>query len=95
MCIPIKEPAGSASSTIGAEDGFSFKKERMMRTCFFQEGKDDEDMTSMHMTKHGEWHEDEGDLQGFPSREEGPKLIRFESPSWRPKTTLAFDLHTA
>ena len=54
---------------------------------FFQEGEDDEDMTSMHTAKHGEWHEDEGDQQGFPSREEGPKLIRFESPRWRPKTT--------
>ena len=52
---------------------------------FFQEREDDEDMTSMHMGKYGEWHEDEGDLQGFPSREEGPKLIRFESPRWRPK----------
>ena len=47
----------------------------------------DKDMTSMHTVKHGEWHEDEGDQQGFPSREEGPKLIRFESPRWRPKTT--------
>ena len=47
---------------------------------FFQVGEDDEDMTSMHMAKHNEWHEDEGDLQGFPSREEGPKFIRFESP---------------
>ena len=54
---------------------------------FFQEGEDDEDMTSMHMAKHGEWREDEGDLQGFPSRVEGPKLIWFESPRWRPKTT--------
>ena len=42
-------------------------------------------MTSMHMGKYGEWHEDEGDLQGCSSREEGPKLIRFESPRWRPK----------
>ena len=50
-------------------------------------GARDEDMTSMHMTKHGEWCEDEGDLQGFSSREEGPKLIQFESPRWRPKTT--------
>ena len=41
----------------------------------------------MHMAKHGELREDEGDLQGFPSRVEGPKLIRFESPRWRPKTT--------
>ena len=39
----------------------------------------------MHTTKHGEWHEDEGDQQGFPSQEDGPKLIRFESPRWRPK----------
>ena len=75
MCIPIKGPAGSASSTIGAEDGFFFKKERMMRTCFFQEGEDDEDMTSMHMAKHGEWCEDERNQQGFPIRVEGPKLI--------------------
>ena len=48
----------------------------------------DEDMTSMYTAKHGEWREDEGDQQGFPSQEEGPKLIRFESPRWRPKTTL-------
>ena len=39
----------------------------------------------MHMVKHGEWHDDEGDLQDFPSREEGSKLIRFESLKWRPK----------
>ena len=39
----------------------------------------------MHMVKHGECHDDEGDLQDFPSRVEGPKLIRFESPRWRPK----------
>ena len=53
---------------------------------FFQEGEDDEYMTSMHMGKYGEWHKDEGDLQGFPRREEGPNLIRFQSPRWRPKT---------
>ena len=47
----------------------------------------DEDMTIMHMAKHGDRSEDEGDLEGFPSRVEGPKLIRFESPRWRPKTT--------
>ena len=34
----------------------------------------DEDMTSMHMAKHGKWHEDEGDLQDFPSRVEGQTL---------------------
>jgi len=39
----------------------------------------------MHMGKYGEWHEDEEDLQDFPSREEGPKLIRFEFPRWRTK----------
>ena len=48
-------------------------------------GARDEDMTSMHMTKHDKWCEDEGDLQGFPTRVEGPKLIRFEYPRWRPK----------
>ena len=42
-------------------------------------------MTSMHMAKHCEWRDDEGDLQGFPTRVEGPKLIRFEYPRWRPK----------
>ena len=47
----------------------------------------DKDMTSMHMAKHGEWREDERDVQGFPSRVEDPKLIRFESQRWRPKTT--------
>ena len=44
-------------------------------------------MTSIHIAKYGEWREDEGDLQGFPSIVEGPKLIRFEFPRWRPKTT--------
>ena len=31
------------------------------RTVCCKEGEDNEDMTNMHMTKHGEWHEDEGD----------------------------------
>ena len=44
-------------------------------------------MTSMHTDKHGDRREDKGDQQGFSSREEGPKFIRFESPRWRPKTT--------
>ena len=39
----------------------------------------------MHMAKHGEWREDEGDQEGFPRQEDGPKLIRFESPRWTPK----------
>ena len=47
----------------------------------------DEDMTCMRTAILGDWHGDEGGQQGFPSREGGPKLIRFESPSWRPKTT--------
>ena len=33
----------------------------------------DEDMTSMHMVKYGEWHEDEGDLQGFSKSSRRPK----------------------
>ena len=37
------------------------------RTVCCQEGEDDEDMTSMHTAKHGEWREDERDQQGFPS----------------------------
>jgi hypothetical protein len=48
---------------------------------------DVENKTSMHTAKHGEWCEDEGDQQGFSSREEDTKLIRFESSRWRPKTT--------
>ena len=63
----------------------SFEYNRCRGWLFFQEGEDDEDITSMQMAKHGEWHEDERDLQGFPSRVEDPKLIRFESPRWRPK----------
>ena len=33
----------------------------------------DEDMTSMHMVKYGEWYEDEGDLQGFSKSSRRPK----------------------
>jgi hypothetical protein len=46
----------------------------------------DEDMASMHMTMLGESHEGQRDQQGHPNREGGPKLIRFESPRWRPKS---------
>ena len=46
-------------------------------THYLLEVKSDEDMTSMHTAKHGEWCEDEGYQQDFSSREEGPKLIRF------------------
>ena len=57
------------------------------RTAFRQEGEDDEDMTSMDTVIVGEWH---GVLQGHlgcPNQEGGTRLIRFESPKWRPKET--------
>ena len=54
------------------------------RTAFRQEGEDDEDMTPMHMIMFDAWY---GGLQGCPSQEGGPRLIRFESPRWRPKAT--------
>jgi hypothetical protein len=57
------------------------------RTAFHQEGEDDEDMASTHMTILGELHGGQGDQQGHPNREGGPKLIRFESPRWRPKSS--------
>jgi hypothetical protein len=41
----------------------------------------------MHMTMLGESHEGQRDQQGHPNREGGPKLIRFESPRWRPKSS--------
>ena len=47
----------------------------------------DEDMTSIHMTMLGEPYGDQGDQRGCPKREGGPKLIRFESPRWRPKSS--------
>ena len=52
---------------------------------FYQEGEDDEDMTPMLMSMCGAWIGEEGVQQGFPSQEGGPRLIRFESPRWRPK----------
>jgi hypothetical protein len=45
----------------------------------------DEDMTLMHTTTIGAWNGVEEVQQGFPSQEGGPRLIRFESPRWRPK----------
>jgi hypothetical protein len=57
------------------------------RTTFHQEGEDNEDMASMHMTMLGESHEGQRDQQGHPNRGGGPKLIRFESPRWRPKSS--------
>jgi hypothetical protein len=47
----------------------------------------DEDMASTHMTMLGELHGGQGDQQGHPNREEGQKLIRFESPRWRRKSS--------
>jgi hypothetical protein len=45
----------------------------------------DEEMTPMHMTMIGAWNGVEEVQKGFPSQEGGPRLIRFESPRWRPK----------
>ena len=47
----------------------------------------DEDMTSIHMTMLGEPYGDQGDQRGCPKQDGGPKLIRFESPMWRPKSS--------
>jgi hypothetical protein len=47
----------------------------------------DEDMASMHMTMLGESYEGQRDQQGHPNQEGGPKLIRFESPRSRPKSS--------
>ena len=47
----------------------------------------DEDMTPMLMSMRGARNGEEGVQQGFPSQEGGPRLIRFESPRWRPKAT--------
>ena len=47
----------------------------------------DKDMTPMHMIMFGAWDGGEGGQQGCPSQEGGPRLIRFESPRWRPKAT--------
>ena len=57
------------------------------RTTFRQEREDDEDMTSIHMTMLGEPYGDQGDQRGCPKQEGGPKLIQFESPRWRPKSS--------
>ena len=66
-----------------------FQAQSTPRMVFRQEGKDDEDMTSMHMTMLGESHGGQGDKQEHPNREGGPKLIRFDSPRWRPKSSLS------
>ena len=66
-----------------------FQAQSTPRTTFLQEGGDDEDMSSMGTTTLGEWHRDPRDQHGFPNRDGGPKLIRFESPRWRPKSSLS------
>jgi hypothetical protein len=45
----------------------------------------DEDMTLMHTTMIAAWNGVEEVQQGFPSQQGRPRLIRFESPRWRPK----------
>jgi hypothetical protein len=39
----------------------------------------------MHTSIIGAWNVVEEVQQGFPSRRGGTRLIRFESPRWRPK----------
>ena len=41
----------------------------------------------MHMTMFGAWYGGVRGQQGGPSQEGGSRLIRFESPRWRPKAT--------
>ena len=41
----------------------------------------------MHMTIFGAWYGGVGGQQWCPCQEGGPRLIRFESLSWRPKAT--------
>jgi hypothetical protein len=62
-----------------------FQVQSTPRTAFHQEGENDEDMTPMHTTMNGAWNGVEEVQQGFPSQQGGPRLIRFESPRWRPK----------
>jgi hypothetical protein len=45
----------------------------------------DADMATMLMSIRGALIGEDGVQQGFPSQEGGPRLIRFESPRWRPK----------
>jgi len=45
----------------------------------------DKDMSSIHTTMLGD--RGRGDQRGYPNREGGPKLIWFESPRWRPKSS--------
>jgi hypothetical protein len=62
-----------------------FKYNRGRGRLFFKRGKNDEDMATMLMSMSGAWIGEDGVHQGFPSQEGGLRLIRFESPRWRPK----------
>jgi hypothetical protein len=62
-----------------------FQEQSASRTTFLQKGENDEDMATMLMSMRGAWIGEDGVHQGFPSQEGGPRLIRFESPRWRPK----------
>jgi hypothetical protein len=42
-------------------------------------------MATMLMSMRGAWIGEDGVQQGYPCQEGGPRLIRFESPRWRPK----------
>ena len=62
-----------------------FQVQSTSRTTFLQKGENDEDMTPMHTTMIGEGNGVDEVQQGCPSRRGGTRLIRFESPRWRPK----------
>lgn len=64
-----------------------FQADSTLRTVFRQEREDDGDMSSMGTTTLREWHRDPRDQHGFSNRDGSPKLIRFESPRWRPKSS--------
>ena len=44
-------------------------------------------MTHMHTTMNGSCISEEGVQQVCPRHEGGSRLIQFESPRWKPKTT--------
>ena len=44
-------------------------------------------MTPMHTTMFAAWYGGVRGQQGCPSQEGGPRLIWFESLTWRPKAT--------
>jgi len=64
-----------------------FQAHSTPRMTFCQEGEDDEDMSSVGTTTLGEWHRESRNQHGFPNIDRGPKLIRFESPRWRSKSS--------